>query len=95
MSMRQALINTNTTKKTIILTLLISNLLILISSKPKYYINNQTSKTQTGIYYITVGNQYYTLCGHKHLHVHALHVYTNIKEIYYYKFTDSCRGIFK
>ena len=93
MSMRQALINTNTTKKTIILTLLISNLLILISSKPKYYINNQTSKTQTGIYYITVGNQYYTLCGHKHLH--ALHVYTNITEIYYYKFTDSCRGIFK
>ena len=46
--MRQALVNANTAKKLNILTLLITNTLLIISSEPKYYINIQTSRTQTG-----------------------------------------------
>ena len=46
--MRKALKNTNTTKKLIILTLLNTNTLIIISSIPKYYVNLQTSRKQTG-----------------------------------------------
>ena len=59
--MRKALKIQILPKKLIILTLLDTNTLIIISSIPKYYINIQTSRAQTGTTFRRV-IRHYNLC---------------------------------
>ena len=70
--------------KKIILTLLITNILIIISSTPKYYLNLQTSRTQTGTALYLVLDIIISVVNFSTLTYIACCVHTKIEYMYSY-----------